>query len=462
MQLHPIAGIGSALRRHRITVQEGLLLLAFMAVATLIAYEYDVFPNPAGVPTQNYMIEPDEAFALVTLLCIGLLVLSWRFLLLQRREVARRIAAEQHARELAMQDVLTGLPNRRQFGQELRAAIGAPPRSRGAHAVPMLDLNSFKRVNDVYGHGIGDEVLIHIAMRLRQAVQDGDVVARLGGDEFVILARQLSGSEDATSIALRVTKEIEQPITTGSVHHHIGVGIGIALIPEDGMTEDEILRKADLALYRAKEEKPKSASRFYDAEMDARVQERDIIECDLGAAISSGAIQPFYQPLIDLHTKRVAGFEALARWLHPTLGDVPPERFIPVAESSGLINGLTDHLLRQAARAASQWPAGVMLAFNISPTQLKDHGLGLRILSILAQSGLAPSRLEIELTESALVRDLASAQEVLGALRNAGVHIALDDFDTGYSSLYHLRNFKIDKIKIDRSFIDNRSASRTR
>ncbi len=297
MQVHSIASIIATLRGYRITVQEALLLAAFMAFATLVAYEYDIFPNAPGVPTQEYTIETDEAFALAMLLCMGLLVLSWRFLLSQRREVARRISAEQHARELAMQDALTGLPIRRQFDQELKVAIGAPPRSHGAHgahAVLMLDLNGFKRVNDVYGHGIGDEVLIHVAMRLPRAVQGDDLVARLGGDEFAILARQLVGSEDATSIALRVIRELEQPIITGSVRHHIGIGIGIALIPEDGDNEDEILRKADIALYRAKDEKLRSASRFYDAEMDARIQERDIIERDLGAAISSGAVQPYY------------------------------------------------------------------------------------------------------------------------------------------------------------------------
>ncbi len=166
-------------------------------------------------------------------------------------------------------------------------------------------------------------------------------------------------------------------------------------------------------------------------------------------------MQPYYQPLIDLRTKQVAGFEALARWTHPTLGNVPPDRFIPIAESCGLLGEMTDHLLRRAAGAACQWPEDVTLSFNISPSQLKDRTLGLRILSILGEAGLSPRRLEIELTESALVQDLEGAQQVLGALRDAGVHIALDDFGTGYSSLYHLRNFKIDKVKIDRSFVAN-------
>jgi diguanylate cyclase (GGDEF)-like protein len=447
--------VARTLRRYRTTIADSVLLLGLMVVAALVAYEYDVFPNPPGVPTQEYVIETDEALALATLLCIGLLVLSWRFLRLQRREVARRIKAEQHAHELAMQDALTGLPNRRQFDLELKDALSAPPRSDGAHAVLLLDLNAFKRVNDLYGHGIGDEVLIDIAMRLRRAAREEDMVARFGGDEFAILARELTGSEHAANIAMRVVKELDQPISTGSLKHHIGAAIGIALFPQDGRSDSEILRRADIALYRAKDEKPASVSRFFDADMDARTQERDLIERDLPGAIVTGDVRAYYQPLIDLQTKRVAGFEALARWQHPRLGNVAPDRFIPVAESCGLMNELTEHLLRQAAGDAAKWPEALTLSFNVSPSQLKERTLGLRILTILAEAGLSPRRLEIELTEAALVRDLAGAQDALMALRGAGVRIALDDFGTGYSSLYHLRNFKIDKIKIDRSFVDN-------
>ena len=217
------------------------------------------------------------------------------------------------------------------------------------------------------------------------------------------------------------------------------------------------MRKADIAMYRAKAE-PRSTTRFFrffEVEMDVRIRERDLIERGLRAAIRDGLVQPYYQPLIDLRTRQVVGFEALPRWTHPKLGDVPPDRFIPIAESCGLLGELTDHLLRQAARAACQWPEEVTLSFNVSPSQLRDRTLGLRILSILGEARLSPRRLEIEITESALVRDLEGAQQVLGALRDAGVRIALDDFGTGYSSLYHLRNFKIDKLKIDRSFVAN-------
>jgi EAL domain-containing protein (putative c-di-GMP-specific phosphodiesterase class I) len=205
-------------------------------------------------------------------------------------------------------------------------------------------------------------------------------------------------------------------------------------------------------LYRAKAEH-QSVARFFEKEMDQRSREREGLERDLAAAIETGAVCPWYQPIVDLKSQQVIAFEALARWTHPTLGNIPPDRFIPIAEDCGLIQQLSDYLLRRACADALAWPENVMLSFNISPAQLKEKTLGLRILGILGESGLSPRRLEIEITESALVRDLESAKTVLSSLREAGVRVALDDFGTGYSSLYHLRNFKFDAIKIDRSFV---------
>jgi diguanylate cyclase (GGDEF)-like protein len=444
----------SAITRRRTVVQDSLLLLVTMGTAIWIAFEYQIFPSRPDVAPQERIIDLDEALALVALLCVALLVLLWRLLLSQRREVTRRIEAELRARQLAHQDSLTGLPNRRQFDQELRAAIAAPPRLDGAHAVLLLDLNGFKRVNDVYGHAAGDEILINVAVRLRRTVREGDLVARFGGDEFAILARQLIGAEEATSIAQRVTRGFDQPITLGSVQHQIGVSVGIALVPCDGQNSAEVMRKADIALYRAKASDGSTAC-FFETAMDAHIRERDLIEVELSAAIRAGAVRPFFQPSIDLRTGRLTGFEALARWRHATLGDVPPDRFIPIAESCGLINQLTDDLLGRAARAASGWPKDLTLSFNISTSQLKDHTLASRILSILGESGMAPGRFQIEIAESGLVRDPENAREVVGALRRAGVRVALDDFGAGYSSLYHVRNLKIDALKIDRSFVSN-------
>ncbi len=365
--------------------------------------------------------------------------------------MGRRILAEREARALALEDPLTGLPNRRQFDEALAHAVAAPPRAGASHAVLALDLNGFKKVNDVYGHLAGDEVLAQVALRLRQAVREGDLVARLGGDEFAVLATHIASSEAATGVARRIIEALEPPVLSSQGEHQVGAAIGIALSPQDGGV-DEILRKADIALYRAKG--GTSALCFFEPAMDAQVRERDHLERELRAAIGTPAMRPFYQPLVDLKSGTIIGFEALARWTHATLGEIPPDRFITIADDCGLIAPLTDDLLRQACAEAATWPRHLSLSFNVSPAQLRDMGLGLRLMGILAETGLAPQRLEIELTESALVRDLDAARHILGGIRDAGVRIALDDFGTGYSSLYHLRNFKLDKIKIDRSFIE--------
>jgi diguanylate cyclase (GGDEF)-like protein len=282
----PLAELIRTIRRYRATARDGAFLLTMMALATLVAFEYDILSSPRGMPAREKVIELDEALALATLLCVGLLILSWRFLFSQRRELARRMQAEHRARELAFQDTLTGLPNRRRFDQELTAALAAPPRSDGTHAMFLLDLNDFKRINEVYGHGAGDEVLVNVALSLQRAVREGDLVARFGGDEFAVLARHLVGSEEATNIALRIITELGEPVTSGSMRHHIGVSIGIALVPRDGQDNTEILRKADIALYRAKNE-PGGAFRFFELEMDAQVRERDLIERQLRSAIWS-------------------------------------------------------------------------------------------------------------------------------------------------------------------------------
>ena len=434
-------------------IQDLSVLVAILLVATFVAFEFDIYANQDGVTKHEETVELDEALTLGGILCVGLLVFAVRRYQEQKREMRRRVAAEQHVRKLAFQDPLTGLANRRQFDEALNAAIAAPPSAGASHAVFLLDLNGFKQVNDVYGHSIGDELLTIVAQRLVTAVRDGDLVARLGGDEFAVLSLHLMGAEAATSIAKRVLHVLGEPISAGNYVHHIGSGIGIAMIPADATTLQEALRKADVALYRAKSER-RSALRFFEQEMDRRVQERDQLDRDLRAAITADMIHPFFQPVVDLKTNEVCGFEAIPRWIDPTMDEIPLDRFIPVAEENGLIHELFERILTQSCGAAATWPSHVTLALDIFPSQLKDRTLHATILSVLAESGVAPGRLELEITESALVRDLEGAREVLGSLREAGVRIVLDNFGTGYSSLYHLRNFKLDKIKIDRSFIE--------
>jgi len=443
---------------HRAKIQDVVFILGALFLTAYLLFEIDIFVTGDSISAEK-AIESDELAILGAVFSAGLLFFAWRRFHEQKRETQRRIAAERHARELAFQDPLTGLPNRRQFAEALNIAIASPPGADGTHALLMLDLNGFKRINDVYGHPTGDEALIVVGERLLGSIRQGDIVARLGGDEFAIVAHHLVSAEAAMGIALRVTAALSQPVLIGTIAHRIETGIGICVFPFEGSTAEEVMRRADVALYKAKSDHSTS-TRFFDAEMDRYVREREFMERELRAAVEAGDIQPFYQPLVDLKTKQIIGFEALARWTHTDLGVIPPERFIPIAEDSGLIRQLGDQLLRRACCTAATWPAHIVLAFNISPLQLKDNSFGLRVLAILGETGLSPRRLELEITESALVRDLEAARETFGALREAGVRIALDDFGTGYSSLYHLRNFKLDKIKIDRSFIANMAAER--
>jgi diguanylate cyclase (GGDEF)-like protein len=434
--------------RHRFTIQDGAFVIGVILLAGLGAFEFSL----AGSVEADKRIDFMEMLILGGIVVISVLYLGWRRVRAQEREINRRIIAERRAHRLAHTDPLTGLANRRQFESMLRAAVKLPRGPNEEHAVLMIDLNGFKQVNDVYGHAEGDEVLVATAARLRSAIRDHDLLGRLGGDEFAVIAYHLAGAEGATDVARRILKSLEQPIGLDKHQHRMGIGIGIALIPRDADSAEEALRKADMALYRAKNSS-ESEVRFFEEDMDRHVRERDRMERDLRAAIGTDALRPWYQPIVDLKSGELTGFEALARWSHPELGEIEPERFIPLAESSGLIRELGEWLLRCATTDALKWPDHVMLSFNISPAQLKDNTLGLHILRILNEIGLPPRRLELEITESAIVRDLEMAQAVLSSLREAGISIAIDDFGTGYSNLYHLRHFKLDKLKIDRSFI---------
>lgn len=449
-----IRELGSFLIRNRYSLWDTLVLVCAAGLLLFLAGEYDIFILDGFSTAEASTIELSEVLVVVVVLGVFLFVAARRARE-QARELERRILAEAQARELALEDPLTGLANRRQFDEAVTRAIETPPGAERAHAVLLMDLNGFKSINDTFGHPIGDVVLKEIGFRLSSVVRGtDDRVARLGGDEFGIIALQIRGPEDANGIALRVIKALQQPVQSGKIQHTVGTGIGIALFPRDGATAQEIVRRADVALYRAKLIAGGGIC-FFEEQMDVQIRERAFIETELRNALVAGDIQPHYQPVISLGTNEIVGFEALARWRHHSMGEVPPQRFIPVAEASGLIRDLGDHLLRTACSEASRWPSKITLAFNVSPIELRDPTFGLRVLSILGETGLSPHRLELEITENTLVRDLKLAEDALGQLRTAGVRIALDDFGTGYSSLYHLRKFKFDRIKIDRSFVES-------
>lgn len=438
-----------AFMRHRVGFSELCILAIGLFAAGFFALTYDL----SGSISSEQRVELIELVALGILMMVGIGFFSWRRFAEQEREIGQRVAAEDRARFLAHHDHLTGLRNRRQLQQALNAAVAIPPSAERSHAILLLDLNGFKKVNDVFGHARGDEVLSMVASRMAGVLRERDLLARTGGDEFAMVLREISGTQGAASIADKVIKSLHPPIIVGIDQHHVGTGIGISLIPRDGIDPSELLRKADIALYRAKKS-GRDGFAFFQEEMDQEARTRDLLQRELSTAIGTETLVPNYQPVIDLGSGDVRAFEALARWTHPRLGNITPDQFIPIAETSGQIKELTDHLLRRACHDAMNWPAHIMLSFNISPVLLRDQTLGLRILEILSTSGLPPHRLELEITENAIVRDLEWAQHTLGALRDAGIRIALDDFGTGSTSLFHLRSFKFDVIKIDRSFIN--------
>jgi diguanylate cyclase (GGDEF)-like protein/PAS domain S-box-containing protein len=360
--------------------------------------------------------------------------------------------AQEQISHMARHDALTNLPNRTLFREELEQALRLVKRSDQL-AVLCLDLDHFKEINDSLGHPIGDALLMEVGRRLGECVTDNDTVARLGGDEFAIV--QFCKDCDPSVVALlasHVVERISEPYTIGGHQLVIGVSIGISLAPEDGKNPDELLKKADLALYRAKAD-GRGTYRYFETGMDARAQARRLLELDLRAALPRNEFEVYYQPIRDIACDRVVAFEALLRWNHSIRGMISPVNFIPLAEETGLIIQLGDWVLRQACVDATRWPEEVCVAVNLSPVQFKNPNLVSQVKAALKQSGLAPHRLELEITESVLLQNSETTLAVLHELRAFGVRISLDDFGTGYSSLSYLRSFPFDKIKIDRSFV---------
>jgi diguanylate cyclase (GGDEF)-like protein/PAS domain S-box-containing protein len=352
---------------------------------------------------------------------------------------------------MAMHDALTGLPNRVLFNERLEQALARVNRGDIA-AVHLLDLDHFKNVNDTLGHPAGDKLLKAVTGRLRTLVRETDTVARMGGDEFAILQMAIAQPADASSLARRVIETLSEPYEIEGHQVVIGASVGIAVGPSDGKTSDQLIRNADLALYRAKGD-GRGAFSFFEPHMDAQMQERRSMEYDMRKALTAGEFELFYQPVVNLATNEVNGCEALIRWRHPDKGLVPPSAFIPLAEEIGFIVPLGDWVIREACATAARWPEHVKIAVNLSPVQFRSAGLMQTVVGALAASGLAPGRLELEITETILLQDSEATLAILYQLRELGVRIAMDDFGTGYSSLSYLQSFPFDRIKIDRSFI---------
>jgi diguanylate cyclase (GGDEF)-like protein/PAS domain S-box-containing protein len=362
-------------------------------------------------------------------------------------DVTERRQAETKIMHMARHDALTNLPNRVLFREKMEQAL-----ARGEKlAVLFIDLDRFKGVNDTLGHPVGDVLLCEVTKRLQMLVRGADTVARLGGDEFAIIQHDARPT-DATELAARIIDSISEAFDVLGHQVVIGTSIGIAIAPTDGNEPDQLLRNADMALYRAKSD-GRGNYHFFQPEMDAQMQARHSLELDLRKALLADEFELYYQPLVDLAGDKVSGFEALVRWNHPERGIIGPDDFIPVAEEIGLIVPIGDWVLKQACRDAVTWPGKLTVAVNLSAVQFRNPTLALSVVGALGASGLAASRLELEITETVLLQDNRAVLDVLHQIRELGVRISMDDFGTGYSSLSYLRSFPFDKIKIDRSFI---------
>ncbi len=366
-------------------------------------------------------------------------------------DITSEVNAQRKAQHLALHDGLTGLPNRLLLAERLDQNLAGMKRQKTQVGVICIDLDRFKEVNDTLGHAAGDALLIEVANRLEGAVRATDTVARLGGDEFAIVQSDAQQPVDAEVLCRRLLEALAEPYEIDGQKVYTGASIGVAIAPADGEDHDALLKHADVAMYRAKKE-GRNTYRFFETGMDAELQRRKAMEADLRVAIEQGQMEMYYQPLVASDGAGVIGVEALVRWHRPGFGMVSPAEFIPLAEETGLILPLGEWILRTSCRQAMDWPE-LFVAINLSPMQFRHQNLVELVRTILHETGLPPSRLELEITEGVLLQDTELAVAVLDGLKETGVRIAMDDFGTGYSSLSYLQRFDFDKIKLDQSFV---------
>lgn len=397
----------------------------------------------------------DNVLVSAFLLNIALILFGWRRYNDLTKEVEERAAAEQLAHSLAVTDPLTGLLNRRTIGEKTAEMISLAQRQQKSITVMMLDLDNFKTINDVHGHSAGDAVLKQVAARLQQVLPPHNLLARLGGDEF---ACAFVFDPEQPKMVERIADDLIEAIATPIVENGnqlvVTTSIGMSRYDSESEGVDLLMRRADIAMYSSKKQ-GRNRHCWFDANMEKELQTRSLLETGMRMGIPNGEFAPYFEQQIDLATGKLTGFEVLARWESPTQGLISPEIFIPIAEETGMIGDLSLSIMRQAFNHAKYWDAGLTISVNISPVQLLDPWLAQKIVKLLVETGFPPSRLEIEITESALFENLSLAQSIVGSLKNQDIRIALDDFGTGYSSLAHLRALPFDRIKIDRSFVSS-------
>jgi diguanylate cyclase (GGDEF)-like protein len=434
-------------------VRDGALLLAVAGTAYLLAHFFDLPQRIFALALTYRKWEMDDLLFVGMILSVAGPAYGIRRYKDFSREMRGRLRAEREARMLSGHDHLTGLPNGRFFAERLDECLGAmADGDRVATLVVVIE--EFKRVFDLHGHVVGDKMLIDFAGRTAALLREGVILARTGGDAFAIAMPKIESLDEPAGLAHRIVVAMSQAFSINGTAVSVGVSIGIAIAPNDGVTSTMLIQHAERALYRSKNG-DRSSIRFFESEMDAHIDRRILVEGRLRKAVDRDAIIPYYQPLVSLDDNMIVGFEALARWNDDILGDVSPDVFISLAEEIGLIGVLGDQLFRRACADTRDWPGDLFMAFNISAIQLRDPGLAPRILAVLEEYALSPPRLEIEITESALVDHVDDARFAMEHLRSRGVHIVIDDFGTGYATLAQLLSLPLDKIKIDRRFVTN-------
>jgi diguanylate cyclase (GGDEF)-like protein len=395
----------------------------------------------------------DGVLAVSVILNVALVLLSWRLYAGLRSETSERRSAEERVAFLTRRDALTGLGNRHSFLNDAAALIRKNSRRNRNVAMLLLDLDHFKTVNEVNGHDIGDATLQLVANLIESNAPEGALLARLGADEFGALFTYEEGRPDVVdAIAERLVSEIGQPLNVGGAMIHSGASIGLARSERGCEGIEKLMRRADIAMFASKNA-GRNRYHWFDASMERELNMRNAIETGMRDGIPLGQFVPYYEQQIDLPTGKLHGFEMLARWEHPTRGLIPPDIFIPIAEETGMIADLSMSVMRQAFEEAKNWDPSLTLSVNIAPSQLRDPWFAHKIVKLLVETGFPANRLEIEITESALIENMGVAQSVVGSLKNQGIRLALDDFGTGYSSLSNLRALPFDRVKIDRSFV---------
>ena len=367
------------------------------------------------------------------------------------RQAADRIA------HMARHDALTGLPNRLQLLENLGTALKSAQARGGQCAILLVDLDRFKTINDSLGHVAGDHLLQQVSRSFETVISDEMTAGRLGGDEFAIVVPLVENRDELEQLCLALVSALQGPFLYREQRLFVGASVGVAVGPRDGDSVEEMIRNADLALYRAKDGAGNDI-RFYEPALHARAEERRKIELALHGAMDAGEFSLAYQPVVDALTGEIMSFEALLRWHNPELGQIPPTKFIPIAEETGMLGRIGEWVLRTACREAATWPSDISIAVNVSPRQLRDPGFIVTLVSSLTQAGLEPERLELEVTETVFLELTNATQKILHQIQSLGVKLAMDDFGTGYSSLGYLRRAEFDTLKIDRSFVQSISA----